>query len=162
MRNNIISIIFSFDPKSNDFGTEAEGENCVLIIKHFLGSVLSIPHANDVYITVAHRLGILRTGTSRQIIATFPVADELHMVRPSNRLRETKHYINRQVPAEIRERNQYVLPEFKQKRQNPGNEAHLANGKLYVKGRLQSKFLSLTLPCVNSADENIPNFTIAI
>ena len=77
MRNNII---FSFDPKSSDFGTEAEGENCVLIIKHFLGSVLSIPHANDVYIPVAHRLGIRRTGTSRQIIATFPVANELHMV----------------------------------------------------------------------------------
>ena len=37
MRNNII---FSFDPKSSDFGTEAEGENCVSIIKHFrLGSV---------------------------------------------------------------------------------------------------------------------------
>ena len=160
MRNNII---FSFDPKSYDFGTEAEGENCVLIIKHFLGSVLSIPYANDVYIPVAHRLGIRRTGTSRQIIATFPVADELHMVlRHSNRLRETKHYINRQVPAEIRERNQYALPEFKQKRQNPANKAHLANGKLYVKGRLQSKFLTPTLPRVDSADENIPNFTIAI
>ena len=53
MRNNII---FSFDPKSSDFGTEAEGENCVLIITHFLGGVLSIPHANVVHIPVAHRL----------------------------------------------------------------------------------------------------------
>ena len=49
-----------------------------------------------------------------------------------------------------------------QKRQNPANKAHLANGKLYVKGRLQSKFLPPTLPRVDSADENIPNFTIAI
>jgi len=63
------------DPKSSDVDAEAEGEICVSIIKHFLGSVLSIPHANDIYIPVAHRLGIRRTGTSRQIIATFPVAD---------------------------------------------------------------------------------------
>jgi len=130
MRNNLI---FSFDNKSSDFGAEAEGKNCVSIIKHFLRSVLSIPLANDIYIPVAHRLGARRTGTSRQIIATFPVADELHMVlRHSNRLRDTKHYINRQVPAEIRERNQYALPEFKQKRQNPANKVRLANGKLYV------------------------------
>ena len=141
MRNNLI---FSFDPKSSDFGTEAEGENCVSIIKHF-------------------RLGIRRTGTSRQIIATFPVPDELHMVlRHSNRLRDTKHYTNRQVPAEIRERNQYALPEFKQKRQNPANKAHPTNGKLYVKGRLQCKLLIPTLPRVDPADENIPNFTIVI
>ena len=33
---------------------------------------------------------------------------------------------------------------------------------MYVKGRLQSKFLPPTLPRVDSADENIPNFTIAI
>ncbi|KAK2148540.1 hypothetical protein LSH36_492g08019 [Paralvinella palmiformis] len=70
-----------------------------------------------------------------------------------NRLRETKHYIG--------ERNQYALPEFKQKRQNPANKAHLANGILYVKGRLQSKFLTSTLSRVDSADENIPNVTIA-
>jgi len=69
--------------------------------------------------------------------------------------------MNRQVPAEITERNQYALPEFNQKRQNPANKAHLTNGKLYVKGRLQYKFLTPTLPHVDSADENIPNFTIA-
>jgi len=49
MRNNLI---FSFDPKSSDFGAEAEGENCVSTIKHFPGSVLSIPHANDIYISL--------------------------------------------------------------------------------------------------------------
>jgi len=32
---------------------------------------------------------------------------------------------------------------------------------LYVKGRLQSKFLTSTLSRVDSADENIPNVTIA-
>ena len=57
MRNNTTN---SFDPKSSDFGAEAEGDNCVSIIKHFLGSVLIIPHANDIYIPVAHRLGIRR------------------------------------------------------------------------------------------------------
>ena len=49
---------------------------------------------------------------------------------------------------------------MKQKRQNPANIAHLSNGKLYAKGRLQSKFLTSTLPRVDSVDKSIPNFTI--
>jgi len=105
MRNNTI---FSFDPKSSDICTEAEGENCASIIKHFLRSVLSIPHAKDVYIPVAHRLGIRRTETSRQIIATFPVADELRMVLRYSDNRLKRYQTLHQVPAEIRERNQYV------------------------------------------------------
>ena len=88
----------------------------------------------------------------------FPICDELNMVlNHTNRLKNTRHYLNCQVPAEIRERNQYALPEFKAKRQNPANKARLINGRLFVKGRLQSRFLTPTLPEV---DDDVPEFTV--
>ena len=153
-----LAVIFSFDKRSTDYGGEADGENCVAIVQHFLKHVMAIPNAEEMYIPVAHRIGARRPNASRQIIAKFPICDELNMVlNHTNRLKNTRHYLNRQVPAEIRERNQYALPEFKAKRQNPANKARLINGRLFVKGRLQSRFLTPTLPEV---DDDVPEFTV--
>ncbi len=78
----------------------------------------------------------------------------------SSKLRDTRHYINRQVPATIRERNKYALPEFKLKWQNPANKAKLVGGKFYVKGQLQTEFLAPSLPQVDIMDVEAPKYPV--
>ena len=113
------------------------------------------------YIPIAHRIGARRQGVTRQIIAKFPVAHEMDQIlKQANRLRDTHHFINRQLPAAVRERNQYALPEYRQKRQTPANKAKLINGKLYVKGQLQTRFLPPCLPTVDITRDDVPQFTI--
>ena len=159
MKNNII---FTFDKKSRYFCQEADGEKCTAIVRHFLVSVLGVQAANDFYIPVAHRVGMRRSSGARSILATFAVASEISMVMANaNRLKNTTHYLNRQIPAAMRERNQHAMSEFKEKRQNQANGARLINGKLYVKGCLQIKYLPPVLPTVDATDDDLPDITIA-
>ncbi|KAK2166963.1 hypothetical protein LSH36_33g08064 [Paralvinella palmiformis] len=58
------NLIFNFD-KSNADCKEAEGENCIALIKHFLATVMSVPNAQLIYVPVAHRLGQRRPRTVR-------------------------------------------------------------------------------------------------
>ena len=55
-------------------------------------------------------------------------------------------YINKQVTTKQRERKRFELPNFKDLKVNPDNEAKLVDGKLFVKGKLQTKFLPPVLP----------------
>lgn len=135
------NIVITFD-KSSEYGNEAEGEDCVGKVRHFLANVLGIQSANAYTILVAHRIGMRRPGFRRPIIAKLPVSTELlHVMSQTGRLRNTGHFINIQTPAPIRERHQFAHEEFKEKRQSPDNKARLITGKLYVKGKLQHKFL---------------------
>ena len=142
MKNNII---FSFE-RGTDYAREVMGENCVELVKQFLHKILGLTNAPKFFITVAHRIGP-KNDTSRSIIAKFPISSEIDIIlRNASRLRDTKHHINKQIPANIRERNQFALPEYQEKRANPSNKARLSNGKLYVKGRVETKYLPAKLP----------------
>ena len=74
MKNNLI---FSFDKMSRDYGQEADGEDCVSLVKHFLVSVLGIQSADKFFIPVAHRIGAKNPAYPRSVVAKFPVATEL-------------------------------------------------------------------------------------
>jgi len=122
-------------------------ETCVDVVRNFLTSVMHVPGAKDFYIPVAHRLGNKRSGHTRSIIAKFPIAIELSTVlRHGNRLRDTRHYVHRQLPPAVTERKNFALDEFKEKKRDVANNAKLINEKLFIKGKYQSKYQSRTLP----------------
>ena len=109
MSNNII---ITFDRVSNDYGGEAEGENCVEIVRHFLSNVMGIQAATRYSIPLAHRIGARKHGIHRPIVATFPIAAEMqHIMSQTGRLRNTGHFINRQTPGSTRERHQFAFDE---------------------------------------------------
>jgi hypothetical protein len=144
------NLIFSFDKQSGDYGREADGEDCVALVKHFLINILGIQSADKFFVPVAHRIGTKNPAYPRSIVAQFPVANELgHIMKQTGRLKNTRHYINRQIPAVLRERNQFAIEEYNEKRTNPGNKARLVGGKLYVKGKIQHKYLPPRIPEVD-------------
>ncbi|KAK2139795.1 hypothetical protein LSH36_1611g00002 [Paralvinella palmiformis] len=49
------NLIFNFD-KTNADCNEAEGENFIALVKHFLATVMSVPDAQLIYVPVTHRL----------------------------------------------------------------------------------------------------------
>ena len=73
------NLIFSFD-RSTQEGREVDGEDCISVIKQFLGSVMSVPNASRIYIPVAHRLGKRVQGHTRAIVAKIPNASQLNLV----------------------------------------------------------------------------------
>ncbi len=86
------NIIFTFDPTTQN-GKEIPGENCISVVKTFMATVMNVPNANSLYISVAHRLGSRIHGYTRAILAKFPIAAELQTVlKHSNRLRNTRHF----------------------------------------------------------------------
>ena len=142
MKNNLI---FTFDDTKED-GREVEGENTVSVVRQFLTQVMHVQNANTFYIPVAHRLGG-RRGRHRAILAKFPIAVQLdEILKHGNRLRDTRHGVSRQTPPSITERNQFAMETYKDKRSDANNKARLNNGKLFIKGKLQTQFLEPTLP----------------
>lgn len=140
------NIIFNIDAASLEMAREVQGENCVGIIKHFLSQKMGVANANSVSITVAHRIGKYRPSRVRPILAQFPIACELDLVmRHCNRLKGTKHFVTRQLPSEMQERNQFVYPAFKAAKAS-NDKARLFNGHLYVNGKEQTQFLPANMP----------------
>ena len=136
------NLILNFDKSSSNYSSEAEGEDCVALVKHFLTNVLGIQSADGYYIPVAHRMGSRNASFPRAIVAKFPIASELqYVLQQTRRLKNTGHFITKQMPASTRERHQFALTEFLDKRKSPANKARLVSGKLYVKGKLQNKYL---------------------
>ncbi len=77
------------------------------------------------------------------ILAKIPNATDLHMVlKHTDRLRGTKHFVQRQLPQDVNERKNFALPHFKAKRTDSRNKARLINDKLYIKDKLQTQFQS--------------------
>ena len=64
----------------------------------------------------------------------------------TNRLRGTRHFVSKQLPAALRERQQFALDTFKEARTDPSNKAKMVREKLFVKGQLQAQFLPIKLP----------------
>lgn len=148
------NLIFDFD-KCYNGAKEAAGENCVAIIKAFLSSVMGITDSDKMMVPVAHRLGAPRSGFIRPIIAKFPIADEMDRVmRNTNRLRNTRHFIKRQLTPNQREREQFMLPMYKSIRSS-GGRARISKGKLVVNGQVQTQFMPPCLPNVD--DVHIPD-----
>lgn len=139
------NLIFSLDGQNY---RESEGEDCTALIRTFLTNVLGIRAADSFFIPVAHRLGPRRAGGNpRQVIARFPVAKEMKIVLDNTtRLKGTRHFISKQLPAALRERQQFALDTFKQARADPSNRAKMVREKLFIKGQLQSQFLPTKLP----------------
>jgi hypothetical protein len=149
------NLIFTFDPNS-DLYKESSGENCVALTRSFLASVLGIDNAQEMYIPVAHRLGRRFTDKIRPIIANFPIASEQEIImRRTNRLRDTRHFITKQLTAKQRERKQFVLPVYRDLKVNPENQTKLLDDKLFVKGKLQTKYLAPTLPTAKGTNTSL-------
>ena len=160
MKNNLI---FSFD-KNTQEGREIDGENCIAVVKQFLGNVMHVPDTKHMYIPVAHRLGKRSPAYARSIVAKFPNALELDQVlKHSNRLRGTRHYVQRQMPPDVIERKNFAIDEFKAKRQDPQNNAKLVNEKLFIRGKLQTQYQAHALSALtvdeHSSDHEPPNIT---
>ena len=52
------------------------------------------------------------------------------------------------------ERNQFAMDTYKNKRSDASNKARLNNGKLFIKGKLQTQFLDPTLPDPEPASDD--------
>jgi hypothetical protein len=142
------NLIFNFDQAKGDC-KEAEGENCIALVKRFISNVMSVPNAPMMYVHVAHRLGQRRPGAIRPILAKFLNVHELQTVlKHTNRLRGTKHFVQRQIPPDVTERKNLALDEFKAKRGDVQNKARLVNEKLFIKGKLQTKYQAPKPPTV--------------
>ena len=145
------NLIFTFDA-TTDVGKEIEGEDAVSVVRQFLTHVMHVPNANQFCIPVAHRLGG-QSGRRRAMLAKFPVATELDLImRHGNRLRGTRHGVSRQTTPSMAEQNQFAMDTYKEKRSDASNKARLNNGKLYLKGKLQTVFLESRLPDPEPSD----------
>lgn len=151
------NVIIRFDPAVVDY-KEVQGENCVALVGSFFTNVMGI--TSKVYVQSAHRLGKITPDRSRAIIARIPDSDQRSLVfRNANRLKDTRHFISQQIPPSKAERKQLVLPEFKTLKTDSRNKAVLYQDKLFVKNKLQTQFLSATLPDTPATD--VPPTTIA-
>ena len=153
MKNNIIFSIKGED----DQWQERPGEDCAEKVRLFCSQVLRIPNMEKVYIQTAHRLGQRTQGRSRSIIACIPTSkDQISIMKNTNRLRDTQHFISKQLAPELKERKDFALPEFIGKKRS-GQQVKLVNEKLYVDGKLQTKYIAPPSPpvCTGSTETNL-------
>jgi hypothetical protein len=144
MRDNII---INFDQEVQQFN-ESQGENCVELVRAFLHDILGI--TNKIYIQSAHRLGRPNVGKRAKI----PEALQRSLIfQNANRLRDTRHYISQQMTPARSERRQFALPEYKELKGDVRNKAVLTQDKLFVKNKLQTKFVKPNLPIPPPSDE---------
>ena len=140
------NLIFNFD-RNTDTYKEIDGEDSIGVIKRFLSNVMNVPNASKMYIPVAHRLGKRSPGITRSILAKIPNANDLDKIlKHTNRLKDTKHFVQKQLPPSLNERKQFAIAEFKEKRGDENNKARMVNEKLYIKGKLQTKYQPPELP----------------
>ncbi len=68
---------------------------------------------DGVNVQTAHRLGVRGGPNLRPIIATFvSTQDGENIMKKTNTLKATKHYISRQMPQDKQERMQFAMGEF--------------------------------------------------
>ena len=100
------NLIFNLDSSYTD-GKEAQGENCVEIIRAFLRIIMGVEFSKFL-VVIAHRIGKRHPDKSRPILAKPPVASEIDAImRNTMRLRDTNHFISRQMTAR-QERTQTI------------------------------------------------------
>ena len=151
MKNNLI---FKIDKDVEEY-KEIKGENCAQLIRSFLKNVMGLSDtAKALDIAVAHRIGARRPGHTRPILVKFLHDSDIQIIMSNvSRLRETQHFITRQLPPSHKERKDFVLPFFKTLRSNADNKAQLVGDKLYVKGKLQQQLLSPVIPDIDPSSE---------
>ena len=122
---------------------------------------MGVTDVKKLFITGAHRIGSYKSGKSRPILAQFPIADERDTImKHANRLRDTNHYISRQLPPELKERNQFVYPAYKDAKSDSNANARLVNGRLYMHGREQVQYSSPQLPVVPDPEPSTRSLVI--
>ena len=139
MRNNII---FTMDTSSKDEYKELLGENCANKVRLFLSRELKVPRAEKVYIETAHRFGPKSSpGKERPIIARIPISEEQDAIlRNTSVLRGSKSFVSRQLTPVQRERKDFALPMYLEKRKQVGTQAKLFQSQLTINGRVQTQF----------------------
>lgn len=155
------NIIFTIDVSSFEMAQEIKGEDCSSIIRQFLALKMGVTDVKKLFITGAHRIGFYKSGKSRPILAQFPIADERDTImKHANRLRDTNHYISRQLPPELKERNQFAYPAYKDAKSDSNANARLVNGRLYMHGREQVQYSSPQLPVVPDPEPSTRSLVI--
>ena len=139
------NLLFNFD-KSYAAGKEIRSENSIDIVKTFLSTVMGID-TRDIYIPVAHRVGVSAPNRERPILAKFPVSSQLNTVmKNTGRLRGTGHFVSVQATQRRHERKQFVLRKYQEAKQQYGTDARLSGDKLYINGQLQAQYMDPRLP----------------
>ncbi len=113
------------------------------------------------YIPVAHRIGFRKQHSTRAAIAKLPVAKDRELVMSRvGRLKNTQHFITKQLTPKQRERKQLSLRVYKDLKGDPNNNAKLIDDKLYVKGDIQTKLLQPATIREVLDPENPPSVTL--
>ena len=87
---------------------------------------------------------------TRAIVAKFPNAFDIdEILKQGNRLKDTNHYVQRQMPQQVTERKNVVLPAYKSSRQDKSANTRLVNDKLFVNRKYQSQYQAPKLPALN-------------
>ena len=125
---------------------ETPDEKTIEVVQKFLKDELKISNPEKLYIPVAHRVGQKIEGKSRPIIIKVPESDDVNMImRNVGKLKGSKSYVDRQIPASMQERRRMTVPTFKAAKQK-GEKALIVRDKLFIKGNLQRQFLPANLP----------------
>ena len=125
---------------------ESPDEKPIEVAHKFLKDELKIANPEKLYIPVAHRVGQKIEGKSRPIIIKVPESDDVNVIMKNvGKLKGSKSYVDRQIPASMQERRRMTIPSFKAAKQK-GDKALLVRDKLFIKGTLQRQFLPPTLP----------------
>lgn len=137
------NLIINID-KADATYSHQPGDTPASVARKFITITLGLPNAQNCYIPVAHPLN--DTTTHRQILVKLPIADQLSQVMSKvNRMQGTNHSLIKQLPAERRERKQFVLPHFKSAR-STDQQARLVDDRLYICGQIQKQFQPPVIP----------------
>ncbi len=97
---------------------------------------------------------------SRALLVKLPIASQLQKVmKYVGNLAKTGHFVTKQLPAERKERKQFVVPYFKKGKAIVDQKTQLLDDKLLINGQLQRKYLPPKLPVKIDHD---PDRTIQI
>lgn len=138
------NIIISFDKNDDRYKSE-QGEQCKNMAKRFFAETMKIAGVDSLFIPVAHRVGP-KHNKSRPLLVKLPVAaDFSNVMAHAKNLAGSGHFVTKQLPADRRERKQYVLPIFKDRRANTDQKVQMIDDRLLINGVLQRQYLPATL-----------------
>lgn len=111
-------------------------KDCVDKVLNIVEKELKIPHAKQIPIHRAHRMGRYQHTKTRPIVAKFAFYPNREEIRKSAKnLEGTQYSISQQFPREIQERRRQLVPILKDAK-SKGQKAHIAVDKLYIDGKL--------------------------
>ena len=137
------NLLINFDKTEASY-KESAGENMIELIRHFMVTKLGIDRSvvDAMYIPVAHRIGFKKQQYTRAAIVKIPVAKDRELVMSRvGRLKNTQHFIAKQLTPKQRERKQLSIRVYKELKGDPNNNVKLIDDKLYLNGDVQTMLL---------------------